>query len=242
MKIAALSDIHGNLEALEAVCADIDALNPDKVYCIGDIVGYGCSPAECVKIIRDRGYPTVMGNWEQVIMVKPQVDISKFNSMARNSAYWAMGALSVEDRTWMGELPVSIVENGVQIVHGSTHGDRVCKYLMKTEDAEEAFAAAEAPVVLHGHTHVPLAFFGGDEITYVNESPFEIPEGTPALINVGATGQPRDKDPRACYGVYDADARTFEWRRCEYDVDKTVEKMKLSGLPDKLAERLKLGA
>lgn len=96
--------------------------------------------------------------------------------------------------------------------------------------------------MLHGHTHVPLAFFGGDEITYTNEGPFEIPDGTPVLINVGATGQPRDKDPRACYGLYDSDAGTFEWRRCEYDVDKTIAKMKRAGLPDKLADRLKLGA
>ena len=243
MKIAILGDVHANLEALTAVLADLDAQSPDHVYCIGDVVGYGANPRECVAIVRERGWPVVLGNWEEVDAGVDGKGPDDFNPKARASVYWTRGALPKKDRDFVGSLPVEVVTDGLQFVHGSPAGKKTQAYVMPnaSEDAEAAFAGAAAEIVFHGHTHVQIVFARENLISYSTDDTFEVPADTPVLANTGAVGQPRDGDSRARYCLFDTDTRLIEWRRCEYDIEKAAASILEAGLPEVLAERLRMG-
>jgi len=241
MKIAILGDIHANIEALQAVVADLDELKPDRVFCVGDIIGYGAAPRECLALVRERGWPSVIGNWEVVLTPNDAFTPDNFNPYAKCSIYWTRGAMTAEEKEHCVALPMSIVEDGIQIAHATTGEDKTHPYLMKVEDARAAFDAAEAPVVFVGHTHVPFTFLDGDPIEYVKESEFTIPDGVKAIVNTGAVGQPRDKDPRASYVVYDTESRTVTRRRVDYDVEAAVKRIVDGGVPPILGERLRGG-
>jgi diadenosine tetraphosphatase ApaH/serine/threonine PP2A family protein phosphatase len=240
MRIAVIGDVHANLEALTAVLAAIDAEKPDAVYCVGDIVGYGADPSACIALIRKRRIPAVIGNWDRTVAGTGE-DIEGYNSRAKSSAYWTRGALSADEKKHLAALPGEIVENGVQIVHATPGEGNPVKYLMSVDDAREAFAAARAPAVFIGHTHVPIVYFDEDPVSYSNQDAFAVPAGVKALINVGAPGQPRDGDPRAIWCLYDTATRRGEFRRCEYDAQAAADKIVAAGLPPLLGERLLKG-
>jgi diadenosine tetraphosphatase ApaH/serine/threonine PP2A family protein phosphatase len=240
MKIAFLCCIHGNLPALEAVGKDVEAMRADKVYCLGDIVGYGAYPRECVEYVRTRNWPTVKGNHDVALLNPAYAD--NFNPVAKLCLYFSMGALKPADRAWLQSLPLRIEEDTFEIVHASPDEVPYQKYIMTDENALAAFGNAKRPWVFHGHTHVPLAIFKTDPLSYCRDSLWKLDPAVPALLNVGSVGQPRDKDPRAMYALFDTATREVQIRRVQYDVQKTAAEFKAAGLPEKIAERLLLGA
>ena len=241
MKIAVLGDIHGNFEALQAVLADMDAVRPERVFCTGDIVGYGADPRECLQVVRERGWPTVIGNWELVVAPGGTVSPDEFNPFAKASAYWTRGVLTDDDRQYLGKLPESICQDGIQVVHGFPGEGKATRYLIRLEDAADGFAAAAAPTVFLGHTHLPITFLGTQPVTFTAQAQFQLAGGTRAIVNTGSVGQPRDGDARASYAVYDTEARAVQVRRVAYDIDRAARKIVEVGLPDVIARRLSLG-
>jgi diadenosine tetraphosphatase ApaH/serine/threonine PP2A family protein phosphatase len=235
MKIAVLGDIHGNLEALQTVLEDIDTQKPDRIYSVGDLVGYGADPSACIARIREREIPAIKGN--QDVAVLDDSVVEQFNPYAKASIYWTRGALSFEEKDILENLPYGITEDEYEIAHGMP-GDNTFRYLMKIEDAAEAFELSKVPVIFVGHTHVPAIYLDTDPIEYVKELEYIVPADTRCIVNVGSVGQPRDNDPRAAYGLYDTETREVKIIRIEYDNKTACEKIIKAGLPPILGERL----
>jgi diadenosine tetraphosphatase ApaH/serine/threonine PP2A family protein phosphatase len=153
-----------------------------------------------------------------------------------------MGALGKSERDWIRTLPLSLEETDYQLVHASTAAEQYARYILTMEEAAAAFAAAKRPWVFHGHTHVPMAFFKTDPLSYNKGPDWKLAKNVPALLNVGSVGQPRDKDPRASYAIFDSDKLEVRLRRVEYDCQKAVASIRAAGLPEKLAARLTTGS
>ena len=248
MRYLVISDIHANLEALEATLAA--AGEHDRVLVLGDLVGYGADPNPVVE--RIRALPSaalIRGNHDKVATGLD--DVEGFNYLARQAIEWTAAALTPENRQWLAALPRGplIVEPMVEICHGAPF-DEDC-YIFDDLDATRALRAARAPVCLYGHTHVPAAFKfevkgrNGDlqmlgpprrpqfRVSFENEGRY--------LVNCGAVGQPRDGDPYAAYGMLDTDASTLVILRVPYDVATAQAKIIAAGLPEVLAQRLAVG-
>ena len=241
MRTGFLCCIHGNLLALEAVARDMESQRLDRVYCLGDVVGYGAQPHECIQFVRERNWPSLLGNHEGALL-DPTLG-EQFTPIAKMCLYYSMGAMTKSDREWMRSLPLALATDEFQLVHGSPVGPNSNqRYLLTVEAAEEAFGAATHNWVFHGHTHVPMAYFKTDPISYSTEPIWKLEKNLRAIMNVGSVGQPRDKDPRACYAILDSAASQVELRRVTYDVQRAVAEFKAAGLPEKIADRLALGA
>lgn len=224
MKYAVISDIHANLEAFLSVLSDIDALRPDSVVCLGDIVGYGADPNACVDIIRERNMPSVMGNHDAA--ASGVTEPYNFNPAAREAALWTRNELSKKNRDFLAALPESIETEHFLAVHGAISDTD--KYILDYGDAEpEFYLMGPHRLCFFGHTHVPAR----------HKSPSG-PERF--LVNPGSVGQPRDGNPRAAFLIYDTDTG-IEFRRAEYDIASAQEKIIESGLDKRLAERLSDG-
>ena len=237
MKIAILGDIHANLEAFETVLSEIDKNSPEKIFCVGAVIGYGSDPGPCLNLIKERDIPFVIGNWEFAINDADAPEM--FNPFAQASIYWTRGALSFEEKEYLSTIPKGIQEAGFEIAHARP-GDCI-SYILNPDDAKETFKLTSSPVIFVGHTHISMSFLEEEPIKYVEESDFSIPENTRAIINVGSVGQPRDGDSRASYCLYDTESRNVRIIRCEYDVQKAAQKIEKAGIPKKLGERLLLG-
>lgn len=235
MRTAFLCCIHSNLPALEAVDRAIAQARPDRVICLGDVVGYGADPAACVDLVRARGWPTLQGNHEEAVC-DPTI-AEKWNPFARYALWYTVGALSSAQRAWVKGLPDHLVDDAFEGVHGSTAGIRARTYVLTAEAAQEAAAAAVKPVVVHGHTHVPMVFHG-PSWTCSKEPVQELAPGVPVVIDVGSVGQPRDRDVRACWVLYDEAQRTLTYHRVPYDHQEACRRIKDVGLPARLGERL----
>ncbi|MBI5599172.1 MAG: metallophosphoesterase family protein [Deltaproteobacteria bacterium] len=240
MRYAILSDIHANLEALNSVLEKIDSLGVDKTVCLGDIVGYNSNPNECIEIIKKRGIHCIMGNHDsRAAGIEEPRD---FNPMAAEALYWTRKELTANNRDFLEGLPrKSIVDNAFLAFHGwinSTDG-----YIFSENDAAENFKLMdEATIAFFGHTHVRLAYVEtGGRVTTSLDHRFKLEKGLRYLVNPGGAGQPRDRDPRAPFLVYDHENGEITFYRVEYDMEKCAEKILLSGLPATLAERLKSG-
>jgi diadenosine tetraphosphatase ApaH/serine/threonine PP2A family protein phosphatase len=251
--IAIVSDIHGNLEALRAVLADAGGAGVEAVYCLGDVVGYGPNPRECLDLAR--GFRlTVLGNHDQGALFDP----AGFCPSAERAIFWTRGELeespeprAVRERRWefLAELPRSHRVGDHLFVHGSARNP-LNEYVFPEDvhhqhKMQRIFAAVER-YCFQGHTHIPGVFVEqAPEERYDFHSPAEVGhahrlDGRKTLCNVGSVGQPRDGDPRACYVLFDGD--TIHWRRVEYDVDETVRKIRaVPDLDRALGDRLRLG-
>ena len=221
MKLAFISDIHGNLPALEAVLKSIAVEGADRIICLGDLVGYGASPNECVDIIRERKIPCLLGNHDEAAVGRGVINY--FNPLAREAIIWTMNRLTPQSRLFLESLPFIAGEDGMRLVHSSPHEPEAWHYLYTQSEARLAFRAFSEPVCFFGHTHFPVIF--SDE----NER---------RLINVGSVGQPRDRDPRACWGLYRSEMRAFQWVRVEYPIEQAAQMIRDAGLPPFLAQRL----
>lgn len=249
---AIISDVHGNLEGLEAVLADIDRQGITDIICLGDIVGYGPNPAECTDLVRQRCQLVIRGNHDDALIHGP----IGFTHMAREAIEWTRKCMrprlwrrgSAERWKFLENLPVKANWEDLLLVHGSPR-DPTSEYVMDRDLAMgdhqkfvEIFELIET-VCLVGHTHVPGVFYDESERTrWVAQAdlggPFQY-EDTKMLINVGSVGQPRDRDPRACYLSVDPSAREFCFHRIDYDVQVTRRKIhETPGLSDQLGDRL----
>lgn len=240
MRYAIISDIHGNLEALEAVLEHIRGLKVDQTVCLGDVVGYGASPNECCEVLREAEIPTICGNHDAVAcgIEEPW----GFNPVALQAVMWTRQSLSKENLDWLKNLPDNMQFKDFLATHGSPT-DRDC-YLFTWEDVLPHLsyvAESQYDLCFFGHTHSP-GIFSADGIYSVDEdSKFALGEGKTFFINPGSVGQPRDGDPRAAYGLYNSAKREYEHVRVAYPVEVAAAKIIEAGLPAFLAERLALG-
>ena len=239
MRNLVLSDIHSNLAALEAVLADAGEV--EHVWCLGDLVGYGPDPNECVARIRQLPHLCVAGNHDWGVLGK--LDLSDFNAYARRACLWNREQLSEENREYLEELDEHIAEGDFTLVHGSPRAP-IWEYVMSLDVAARNFASFDTPFCFVGHTHAPIAF--------VEESAscraIALPEDQPVrlgrerlIINPGGVGQPRDGDPRAAYLILDTDDLIIEHHRVAYPIEITQRKMQKAGLPRQLIDRLDYG-
>jgi len=239
MKYAIISDIHANLEALDATLKQIDKLSVDKIICLGDIVGYGANPNECVERIRQRKIDSIIGNHDAVACGKTEPD--NFNPVAKDAAIWTRSSLTEENKKFFSELPESRLVDDFLIVHGAISDPD--HYIFTAYDALIEFnLMKKQSVCFFGHTHVRTYYmFQNDSSTSHYDYEFKIDAKAKYLINPGSVGQPRDRDPRASFLVYDMEKRTVEFTRVEYDISSAQKKIVEAGLDRRLAERLSFG-
>jgi diadenosine tetraphosphatase ApaH/serine/threonine PP2A family protein phosphatase len=241
MRLAILADIHSNLEAFEAVLGDADSRGGfDKIWCLGDVVGYGPDPSECIKRLRQFEHVCIAGNHDWAAIGK--MDTSEFNPVAAAAAHWTAEHLTDEDRHYLLSLPFILCEDGFTLAHGSPR-EPIWEYLLSTEAAQDNFAYFETDCCLVGHSHIPLIFeLVANEAVYreFGEANLKLEERR-MIINPGGVGQPRDGDPRASYAIYDSEAQTVIHYRVEYDIPATQKKMAKQGLPTPLILRLGVG-
>ena len=241
MRVAVVSDIHSNLQALEATLAAIDDEAPDELWCLGDLVGYGPRPNECCATIAERADVCLAGNHD--LAVRGTIDLEEFGGEAAVAARWTRTVLAPDAQTFLDRLEPEGSAHGVALYHGSAR-DPIWEYVLSDEGALATLELADSPLVLVGHSHVALQVVqSGDELAggvAPDGKELEL-DGVRALLNPGSVGQPRDGDPRAAYLLLDLAAQRATFHRVEYDVETTQREMRDAGLPEMLAARLQLG-
>ncbi|RME02769.1 MAG: metallophosphoesterase [Planctomycetota bacterium] len=239
MKYAIISDIHANYDALEAVLAEIEKEGVDQFICLGDVVGYGPQPRECIQKVQELGCITVAGNHDFAAIGKTSIEC--FNTYAKEATYWTQRVLTDKDKKWLDNLPLVKHFDNFTIVHATLYAPELFDYIQTSYDAYLSLQILEGSVCFLGHSHVPITFFQEEMISYTLNPEIKLSNGVKALVNVGSVGQPRDDNPKAAYAIYDTDAQTVWIKRVEYDVEAVGEKIRKAGLPEILAERLKFG-
>lgn len=241
MRYAVLSDIHGNLEALEAVLADA-ASRADSLLCLGDVVGYGADPAACVELVAERAQAITAGNHEHG--VAGLLDLDWFNAYARTAAEWTRERLDRDHLGFLAALPLMAEVGDATLVHASPRQPEEWDYLITAEDGFDAFGAFTTRLCFVGHSHVPgvwsLGSSGPEHLPGTVEAGLE--HGRRYLVNVGSVGQPRDRDPRAAYALWDIERGSVAIRRVPYDIGTAQKKILAGGLPRLLSDRLSWGS
>ena len=240
MPILIISDIHANLAAFEAVLADAEG-QWDTIWCLGDIIGYGPNPNECVDLLRKFNHISLSGNHDWAVLGK--LDINSFNDEAQVAVRWTQSVLRDDVRSYMSSLPTTLLKDPFTLVHASPR-QPVWEYILDAYTAAVNFSYFDTPYCLVGHTHVPGTFVQENKRILVRQPKYNqvntLPE-TRRIINPGSVGQPRDSDPRAAYALLDLNENTWEYRRVDYPIEQTQEQMREAGMPDKLVTRLEHG-
>ncbi|MEN6394719.1 MAG: metallophosphoesterase family protein [Anaerolineaceae bacterium] len=236
-----ISDIHANLTALEAVLSNVGEF--DGAWCLGDLVGYGPDPDECISRIRQLpNLICLIGNHDAAVL--SQIDTDAFNPEARQTITWTQNVISPDNIDFLKSLADKIRIDEVTLAHGSPR-QPVWEYLLDTYSATRSFKYFETNYCFVGHTHLPSIFHMIDDkhaITLSIPNPNEKIELSPrAILNAGSVGQPRDRDTRAAYALYDTDAHTWEYRRTAYDIPSVQKRMEDAGLPLRHIQRLSAG-
>jgi predicted phosphodiesterase len=252
VKRAIISDIHANLEALTAVLAQIEELGADEIICLGDIIGYGPNPLECLDIVMDRCKLTILGNHDQASIFDPD----GFNPVAMKAIFWTRQQLELDTRDieqsdlrwdFLGQLPRRHDEGEYLFVHGSPR-DPTNEYVFPEHIYEKELMtmlrSRFEKVCFQGHTHIPGLF--SDDGHFItpeqNDYAFRIDQEGKSMFNVGSVGQPRDSDPRSCFVLLDTDERTVRYHRVEYDIETTRGKIhNIPDLDNMLGDRLRGG-
>jgi predicted phosphodiesterase len=241
VKVAVVSDIHANWHALEAVLSDLEVQQPDEVWCLGDLVGYGPQPNRCTSEIAARAQICLAGNHD--LGVLGRLELNEFSPDAAAVARWTQGVLEDNPRTFLSSLEPKGAHESAELFHGSPH-DPVWEYVLSEGAARRAFEETTSDLVLVGHSHVPIALRLEDGTVAgglaKGGSELDLAAGR-WLINPGAVGQPRDGDARAAYLLLDLDARHAHFRRVPYDIEATQAELRAEGLPEDLAARLSGG-
>ena len=241
MRYLVLSDIHANLAALEAVLED--APDFDEVWCLGDLVGYGPKPNECIERVRGLPHTSLAGNHDWAALGK--LDLSSFNTIARTANEWTQRQLTSSSRGYLNGLSPSLQQGDFAMAHASPR-EPIWEYIMDTHTARENFEHFQTPYCLVGHTHVPVLFELDEDRGRCEALLPPLPEPVNlgshrAIINPGSVGQPRDGDPRASYALLDTDEMTWSFHRVAYPIEVTQERMEAAGLPRRLIDRLEMG-
>ena len=232
MRIAIISDIHANLPALEAVLHDIERQRVDKIYCLGDTVGYGGKPVECVERVRAVCAGSVIGNHDEAVALNEGTEFLPRDGQVAAALHRSL--LSEDDISWLAERPKILVADGVTFVHAAPQEPQTWLRIESLQEAQAQFQHFETDFCMIGHTHVAGVI--GNKIGVLRVRP-----GYRYLINPGAVGQPRDGNPRASYGVLDTEAVTYQNHRIPYNIERAMEDIRSAGLPKSLAYRLAFG-
>ncbi len=241
MRYAIFSDVHSNLEALEAVVSACKKEAIDKYFCAGDVIGYAASPNKCVEIVRQLTMITVAGNhdWAAVNLFF----LDSFNSDARESLLWTQRALTSESKLFLESLTPVYRNNELTLVHATLNNSREFNYLQDVSSAEESFVLQDTSVCFLGHTHIAGIFVSDSKgkVNYSEQAVLNLSQGNKYIVNVGSVGQPRDTDPRAAYCIYDTQKKTIKIKRVVYDVKSARNRIIEAGLPSALGNRLLTG-
>ena len=264
-RVLIISDIHANLAALETVLSDAEG-RYDTIWCLGDVVGYGPKPNECVEIVRERAALCVMGNHDWAVLDKPGINVEDFNPQARHAVLWTREQLNESNRIYLDQLPYAPVNPpgapGILVTHASPR-EPVWEYILTPSIALENFEAFVEPICFVGHTHKPAIYRGhffesfaeGSEthemhgmatVDYLQPKPEAALhlDASPAqrlIINPGSVGQPRDNDARAAYALLDLDTMIYTHLRVSYPIELTQSQMRAVHLPKRLVDRLSFG-
>lgn len=249
MRVAVVADVHANLAALQACMREIEKQSPERILCLGDVVGYSAEPAECIDIVRERCSVVLAGNHDVDVATGRRT--TGTNELARAAVEWTRNTLDDSRMQWLASLRPRHTEDGVLMaLHGSfLGGDPTLGYVTSTmleENLAAIATAGVAPLALCGHSHVPLMGWtvrGDCEEAIIRAGePISWPaDATAVLINPGSVGQSRDRDARAAFAMIDTGLRTATWHRVEYDIEQTVRAIRAAGLPSDLGDRLREG-
>lgn len=265
MKYAIISDIHANLEALTTVLDKCKKEGVEKYICLGDVVGYNANPRECLELVRSIDLVgSVKGNHDEYVSSSDE-EMLGFNQHAKQAVLWTKNQLNDEERDWLAKLPMKQTVRGtnITIVHATLDSPSSWGYIFDVHHAMDNFSYQFTPLCFCGHSHVPIAFckksFTGSNSLLVEEVQewkaerneanigkdpdpvISIQKGWKYLINIGSVGQPRNKDPRASFAIYDTEANTVTRLRLDYDIATAQKKIRDAGLPERLATRLERG-
>jgi len=243
MRHAIVADIHSNLAAFQAVLADLERKGgADEIWCLGDIVGYGPDPRECIELLRQYRHFCVAGNHDWAAIGK--IDTAYFNSEASQAAHWTAKQLSPDDIDYLQSLPQTLKQGDFTLAHGSPR-EPVWEYILSVQTANMNFKYFDTKFCLVGHSHVPLIFdLDQNGASLIHQLPSELSlmqDEKRLIINCGGVGQPRDRDPRASYAIFDNDQEIMYHYRIDYDIASTQQKMRKAGLPSRLIDRLSYG-
>lgn len=241
MQLLIISDIHANLAALEQVLEDAQG-EFDKIWCLGDLVGYGPNPNECVERVRDYDLLCLSGNHDWAVLGK--LDINDFNREARQAIRWTQKTITEETRSFLDGLPVMLEQPPFTLAHASPR-QPIWEYVLDPATAAVNFAHFATPYCLVGHSHTPLVFEHIDDMraqAYMPVYGQPLPLGPGRyILNPGSVGQPRDSDPRAAYALLDLETMVWEFRRVAYPVAETQAQMRQIDMPYRLISRLQYG-
>lgn len=242
MRIGIISDVHANLEALQACLGVLDERGVDYMACLGDVVGYGAQPNECCKIIRDRADVTVLGNHDAAVCGR--MDYSFYRAAARQALDWHARRISNGNRKWLKGLPYIHRLGDIAFCHASPLALQEFEYIFVLDQMRDVVEdyASQAAVTFIGHSHLCKSFcydaLGAEEVLRTR---FVLEPDRKYVITVGSVGQPRDYDARACCGIYDTQTRVFEYLRVPYDVESAARKIFATELSVAFGKRLFLG-
>jgi predicted phosphodiesterase len=243
MKIAIISDIHANYEALETVFADSSAQKVDEIVCLGDIVGYGANPNECIDLIKKKCPVRILGNHDAAAVGLLSTD--HFNVHAKIAIDWTIENLTANSQSFLRSLPLKENKFDHTFVHATPYEPNMWYYITSLEEAAFNFQFFDTSFCFVGHTHIPIIIvLENEKEVYVHQGPsidFAKMPNARFLINMGSVGQPRDRNPQSCYGILDTELQTFTFRRLSYDIAKTQNKMRKIKMPDFLISRLNDG-
>jgi diadenosine tetraphosphatase ApaH/serine/threonine PP2A family protein phosphatase len=233
MLIAVISDIHGNLQAFQEVLKKVEELKAETIYCLGDTVGYGPFPNECVDLVRKRCAVVLKGNHDSGLVGDTPLD--DFNHYGVSAIQWSKTVVTKENCDYLHALPFTAEPNGLTLTHSSPNKPDAWSYILTMRAAQENFAAFKTALCFIGHTHVPIII---GEDGSVNK----YKAGARHIINVGSVGQPRDGNPDAAFGLFDSNTGDYSLIRVHYEVQKTARAIRDVGLPEFLAQRLFQGS
>lgn len=232
MRLAILSDIHANAEALRTALAAVENQNVDRIVCLGDVVGYGPDPEACIDLVREHCAATLLGNHDEA--VAKNKGLKALPQTGQQAALLHREWLSDDQRDWLSSLPLTHTIDNALLVHASPDEPGAWKRIDSYRLVHAQFAAFEQPICFVGHSHKPVVVSDTLGVTRVRQ-------GHRFIVDVGSIGQPRDHDPRLAYAIFDTDSFQLETHRMHYDVAKTVARMHTRGLPKELGERLERG-
>jgi len=249
MRYGIISDIHGNLEALTSVFADLQGRKYAHLLCLGDVIGYGANPNECTRFVMrnctshsNKNVPVVTGNHEYAATTG---DVSGMNDRAASAALWTKDQLGEGEMKFLIGLPLIMRTDSILLVHGTPFEPDEMYYLESVSMAHSSFESLpeDVKVCFVGHTHCPMVFSRNKSgaVEVIHRSAIDIEEGSKYIVNVGSVGQPRDSNPDACYALYDDQSGTIEFHRVSYDIATAQRKIISAGLPEILSRRLALG-
>jgi len=241
VRVGIFSDVHANLEALEIVLKAIEYENVDKTICVGDLVGYGPDPNQCIEKVMEIADIVVAGNHDYAAC--GMLSTEYFNEYAKMAIDWTSRVIETKFTYILSNLPLTVIEDEITVVHATPEAPGGWHYILDIADAQRSFRALKNSLCFVGHSHIPVAFVQDQDgkISIRNPSELNIKTDEKYIINVGSVGQPRDGDPRTTYGILDTNKKKFWLKRLPYPVEGVQGKMREENLPPYLINRLSVG-